>query len=300
MMSTPTTRPKIGFIGLGLMGQPMALNMAKAGYDLIVWNRSPAAAVPLRAVGARVADSAEQVFAEASIVIAMLINDAALDEVLKRGTPAFAPLVAGRTLISMGSTPPSYTRDLAKEVQAAGGRFVEAPVSGSRKPAEAGELVILLGGDPATVADVRPLMTPMSRATVVCGPVGAGMMMKLAINLYLNTMVAALGEAVNFAAHNGLDLAALQTAFEAGPMASDVLRVKLPKMVNRDFAPQAAIADVFNNTRLIADAARAANVATPLLDVAKTLYGETVTLGAARDDMAAILTAFEARTTQAT
>ena len=191
-MSTPTARPKIGFMGLGLMGQPMALNMAKAGHDLIVWNRSPAAAAPLRAAGALVADSVEHLFAEASIVIAMLIDDAALDAVLKRGTPAFAARVAGRTLISMGSTPPSYTRDLAKDVEEAGGRFVEAPVSGSRKPAEAGELVILLGGDPATVAEVRPLMAPMSRATVVCGPAGAGMMMKLAINLYLNTMVAAL------------------------------------------------------------------------------------------------------------
>jgi 3-hydroxyisobutyrate dehydrogenase len=287
---------EIGFIGLGMMGQPMALNLAKAGAKLVVWNRSANRHEALRDVGAAVASSVEEVFARARIVFLMLVNETALDAVLRRRTPAFRDLVSGHVLVSMGSNSPSYSRRLADDIEDGGGRYVEAPVSGSRKPAEAGQLVSLLGGDPRTIADIRPLLAPMCREAVFCGPVGSALLMKLAINLYLNTMLVSLAEAVHFARRQGLDLDAFKTAIDSGPMASDVTRVKIPKLVLRDFSVQAATGDALNSTRLIADAARAAGLASPLLDLSSNLYDESVQLGNGRLDMVSVIEAIEART----
>jgi 3-hydroxyisobutyrate dehydrogenase len=288
--------PAVGFIGLGVMGQPMALNLARAGTRLIVWNRSPERCEPLRAAGARVATNPAEVFAQSSVVILMLVNEAATDAVLGRGTRDFAELVAGRIVVNMGSTAPAYSRGLDADIGAAGGRYVEAPVSGSRKPAEAGRLVALLGGDAATVAQVRPLLGPMCHKTVSCGPAGNGLLMKLSLNLFLNTMIASLAEAVHFAGQQGLDLRQFQEALESGPMASDVTRVKLPKLIEQDFTLQAAMSDALNSCRLIAETARDGHVASPMLDLARELYGEAVSMGSGRLDMAAVIHAIEART----
>jgi len=288
---------EIGFIGLGGMGQPMAMNLLKAGTKLVVWNRSPERTEPLRAAGARVMEDVGGVFRQTETVIVMLADSLAIDAVLERSKLAFASRVGGHTIVSMSSVAPGYSRGLAADIHAAGGRYVEAPVSGSRKPAEAGQLVSLLGGDPETVLKIRPILAPMCREAVICGPVGNALLMKLAINLYVNTMLAGLSEAMHFAERYGLDLDAFTVAIDSGPMACDVTRVKIPKLVDRDFAVQAATADAFTSCQLIADAARAAGIASPLLDLSRKLYGESVDLGNGRLDMTSVIQSIEARTT---
>src|SRR5690242_122772 len=181
----------IGFLGLGVMGQPMALNLARAGLAPIVWNRSPDRCDAVRAAGAKVADSPAEVLRQADIVVMMLADDSAIDTVLGRGTEAFSA-VAGRTIVQMGTTSPEYSRGLEDAVRAAGGNYVEAPVSGSRKPAEAGELVAMLAGDPAAVAAVRPLLRPLCHQMFDCGPVPNALLTKLAVNIFLITMVTGL------------------------------------------------------------------------------------------------------------
>ena len=295
-LSDFSTEEKVGFIGLGVMGQPMALNLVKASVRLIIWNRTPERTDLLRDVGAVVAGSVEEVFAGSRIVILMLINETVTDTVLGRGSPAFAELVCGHVVVSMGSTAPDYSRALAADIQAAGGRYVEAPVSGSKKPAEAGELVALLGGDPDTIAEIRPVLSAMCRQALICGPVGSGLLMKLAVNLYLDTMLVGLAEAMHFADRQGLDLHTFQAAIESGPMASDLTGIKISKLITRDFSVQAAASDAYANTLLIAGQARSARIASPLLDLASQLYGETVRLGNNRHDMISVLQAIEART----
>ena len=152
----------VGFIGLGVMGQPMARNLARSGTPLIVWNRSPGRSEPVRAAGACVVADPAEVFRQARVVLLMLADDAAVDAVLGRGTPAFAANVAHHIIVHMGTTAPDYSRDLEADIAAAGGSYVEAPVSGSRAPAESGQLVAMLAGDPAAVAAVRPLLQPPS------------------------------------------------------------------------------------------------------------------------------------------
>ena len=286
----------VGFIGLGLMGRPMALNLVRAGTPLVVWNRTAAKADELSAAGARVAASPAEVFAGAEVVILMLTGEDAIDEVLGRHTPAFGVHVAGRTIVHMGTTSPSYSRGLEADVRTAGGGYVEAPVSGSRTPAEAGELVAMLAGEPAATRAVRPLLEPMCHRTTVCGAVPNALHMKLAVNLYLITMVTGLAEAVHFADRHGLDMRQFMTVLDAGPMASGVSRVKARKLVDEDFAAQAATADVLMNNRLVAAAARESGLASPLLDVCHELYGETVAQGHGDQDMVAVVRAIEART----
>jgi 3-hydroxyisobutyrate dehydrogenase len=196
----------------------------------------------------------------------------------------------------MGTTSPAYSQALEADIRAAGGSYVEAPVSGSRKPAEAGELVAMLAGERAPVDEVRPLLEPMCQETIVCGEVPAALLMKLAVNLFLITVVTGLAEAVHFADRHGLDMEQLVAVLDAGQMASSVSRVKARKLVERDFSVQAALSDVLYNNRLIAEAAREANLASPLLDLCHALYSEAEALGHGESDMAAVVRAIEART----
>jgi 3-hydroxyisobutyrate dehydrogenase len=289
--------PTVGFLGLGLMGEPMALNLARAGTPLVVWNRTPERTQALRAAGATVAPDVASVFAQADVVLVMLAHSAAIDAVLGRSNGRIAAPVAGRLLVPMGTTAPAYSQALRADVIAAGGRYVEAPVSGSRIPAQHGELVAMLAGEPEDVALVAPLLAPVCRQSVPCGPVPNALVMKLAVNLYLLTLVAGLAEAVHFAQGHGLDLDLLRSVLDGGQMASPISRVKLAKLVDEDLSPQAAAADVLYNADLVATAARAASLSTPLLDASHALYAETVALGRGSEDMAAVLHALHARTT---
>ncbi|WP_251095659.1 NAD(P)-dependent oxidoreductase [Streptomyces sp. Caat 7-52] len=289
----------VGFIGLGVMGLPMALRLASAGTPLVVWNRTPERTRPLRAAGAEVAADADEVFARAETVLLMLADEAAVDAVLGRGTPRLAARVAGRTVVHMGTTSPEYSHALETDVRAAGGRYVEAPVSGSRVPAERGQLVAMLAGEEAAVASVRPLLAPMCRETFGCGAAPGALLMKLSVNLFLITLVTGLAEAFHFAERQGLDRRLFLDVLEAGPMASGVSRMKAPKLRERDFGVQAAALDVLKNNRLIAEAARRARLASPLLDVCHTLFEETVAQGYGGEDMVAVLRAIETRTAEA-
>jgi len=285
--------PSAGFAGLGTMGEPMARNLVRAGIPLLVWNRS---AEKAHALGADVASDAADLFARSEVVFLMLTDGDAVDAVLARGTADFATRVAGRVIVHMGTTSPEYSRLLEKEIRAAGGRYVEAPVSGSRKPAEAGELIAMAAGEPAAIELVRPLLAPVCAEVEFCGPVPNGLLMKLAVNIYLITMLTGLAESVQFARAHGLDLDQFGDILGAGQMASPIMRVKVPKLLAEDFTAQAAVEDVRMNTRLISAAAEEKGLASPLLEACHALLGETEGLGYGRADMTAVIKGLEART----
>jgi 3-hydroxyisobutyrate dehydrogenase len=236
------------------------------------------------------------VFRRARVVILMLFNEEAIDAVLGRGTPGFSEMVAGHTMVNMGSTSPSYSRGLEADVRGAGGRYVEAPVSGSRKPAEAGQLVGMLAGAREDVDEVRPLLAPMCHETIVCGAIPTALWMKLSVNIFMLTMVTGLAEACHFADRHGLDRQQFLEVIDASPMASSVSRVKGAKLAAGDFSVQATVIDALRNNQLIVQEARAASVATPLLDEVHALFGETAALGHGHADMVSIIRAIEART----
>lgn len=282
-----------GFIGLGIMGQPMALNLVRSGTPLVVWNRTPARCAPLRDAGAQVATDITEVFDRCATVLLMLADERATDDVLA-GVD-----VRGHTLVQMATVSPEYSRALAIRVADAGGRYVEAPVSGSRGPAESGRLVAMLAGAPDDCARVHEIVAPMCAAVFDCGaPPPQALLTKFAVNLYMIGMVTALAEAFHFAEHHGLDPALLDAILDAGPMASTVSRAKAAKLAHNDFTAQAGLADVFRNTELIAAAARSRGIAVPVLGACRDLYDEAVRLGDTDEDMVAVIRAVRARTPQ--
>lgn len=284
----------VGFIGLGIMGLPMARNLLRAGFPLLAWNRSPGPARDLADEGAMIAADPPAVFARCRVVVLMLADEPAVDAVLRRGTPEFAS-VRDSVMVQMGTFSPGYSRALAAEVTAAGGHYVEAPVSGSRGPATEGTLVAMLAGDPAAVAEAIPIIDAMCGQRFDCGAVPSALITKLAVNLFLITQVTGLAESFHFAAWHDLDPALLRDILDAGPMASAVSRAKTAKLADGDFTAQAAIGDVHKNCVLVDDAARAAGAADPLLRVCRELFRESAALGDHGQDMAAVIRAIAAR-----
>ncbi|NCT68487.1 MAG: NAD(P)-dependent oxidoreductase [Rhodanobacteraceae bacterium] len=279
----------IGFLGIGTMGLPMAGRLLSAGFPLRVWNRTPGRCEPLIAKGAVEAASVDDLFANCTTVLVMLLNQEAVDATLQRGLPAFARRMPGRTLVMLGTTSPEYSAELEADVRRHGGRYVEAPVSGSRGPAEEGALIGMVAGEPQTVADIEPLLLPLCRQVVGCGPVPAALRLKLAVNHYLIVLVAALAEATKAAAASGVDLERFRDVLDAGPMASTVSRAKLHKLVSGDFSPQAAIRDVGQIACLVRDQARSAGVDAHLIDVATRMFATARRHGLSDLDMAAVL-----------
>ncbi|RPF22290.1 GNAT family N-acetyltransferase [Myceligenerans xiligouense] len=269
----------VGFLGLGIMGLPMARRLARGGIPLTVWNRTPKADEELAAAGARTASSVAEVFARCETVFVMLRNEAAVDQVLRGAPGTLAALVAGHTIVNMGTLSPGYSAALAAEVEQAGGHYVEAPVSGSRAPAEEGKLVAMVAGRTDVVRRVVPLLAPMCARTTACGPVPSGLTTKLAANVFLIALVTGLAEAFHFGEKHGLDPHLLRGVLDAGQMASPISRVKTAKLVADDLTAQAAISDVHMNAELIGEAAAAAGVNVPLSDVCRALYGDAVARG---------------------
>lgn len=273
----------------------MALNLCKSGIDLVVWNRSEDKCKPLQDIGASVANSPVEVFDLAQTIFLMLADSDVTDLVLGRDTPAFAERVSGRTVVNMGTTSAEYSCDLEQEIFALGGVYIEAPVFGARKPAETGQLMAMVAGDPSSVEKVLRLIAPMCAKAFACGPIPSALTMKLSVNLFLITMVTGLAESAHFAERHGLNMAQFFNILDAGPMASSVSRIKTQKLIDSDFSVQASIADVLKNNRLVVDAARLSNLASPLLDVCHDLYCESLELGHGQSDMVAVVRAIEAR-----
>ncbi|MGF6416814.1 3-hydroxyisobutyrate dehydrogenase [Stenotrophomonas sp. AN71] len=285
---------RLGFIGLGVMGTPMAGHLAQAGHSVLGWSRSGRNHAAARTSGVQTCAQLQDVFAACETVVLMLANDEAIDSVLERNTTAFADRVRSHLVINMGTSSAGYSQALGEQIRAAGGRYVEAPVSGSRVQAESAQLVILLAGDDADVAQASRLLAPLGRQCVACGQVPSALRMKLAVNLYLITLVTALGEAVHFAESHGIALERFAEVLNAGPMASEVSRIKLDKMIRQDFAVQASITDVLKNSGLVAAAARGAGMPAPMIDASDTLFAQAQQMGLGGLDMAAVLLAIRA------
>lgn len=290
------TNLRIGFLGLGTMGEPMATRLLAAGSDLTVWNRSAPARDRLVALGAQAVATPADVFVVTEVVILMLANGDAIDGTLGRRGARFGVEVGGRVVVNMGTVAPSYSLALGEDLEAAGATFVEAPVSGSKGPALAGELVGMMAGEQRALDLVEGLLAPITSAVFRCGAVPRALETKLAVNTYLITMVVGLTEAFAFAERRGVDPAVLCRVLDAGPMASTVSRGKLAKLVEGDRSAQAAVGDVLYNSRLILDAAGQASALVPLTTACATLLAETESRGHGTKDVVAVVDALRSST----
>jgi 2-hydroxy-3-oxopropionate reductase len=228
---------KIGFIGLGLMGKPMARNLLEAGAALTVTSRSPGPAEELEALGANRAASPREVTAASDIVILMVTDTPSVDAVLHGDDGVLAGLAAGKTLIDMGTTKVRETRAWADEANARGAAYVDAPVSGGTVGAEAGNLTIMIGASDDTIATVMPVFEVLGQNITHIGDVGAGQVTKTANQAIVGVTLAAVAEGLTLAARAGVDPAKVREALLGGFAESRVLDLHGGRMVERAFEP---------------------------------------------------------------
>ena len=279
---------RVALAGLGTMGLPIARRLIATGIDLGVWNRSPAPAAALAGDRARVADSFAALLADHDIVLLMLIDEAAADAVLLRSDDGLGVGVAGKLIVQMGTTSLDHSSALQRAIDAGGGRYVEAPISGSRIPAERGELVAMIAGAADDKARIMPLFERFTASVVDCGEVPQALAMKLASNLLLGPIMVGLIDATAFARRAGLDMELFGNVLLGGQMASPILRAKLAKLLADDHSPHAAIGNVIVSAGTALDAATALGLDRTLLRACLERFVAAADAGLAGEDVTAM------------
>jgi len=284
----------IGFIGLGIMGLPMATNLLKSGHRLCVYNRTVSKAESLRAAGAVVAATPCQLAEQCDTIILMLTGPQAIDEVLHGAEGLLAADVSGKTIINMSSVAPAYARELASMLREQGAIPLDAPVSGSRKPAEDGTLVILAGGDTDTIAAVEPLLLTMGKKVVRCGDAGKGSAMKMTVNLLLGIMMSGFAEAVNYGEKAGLDTATLLDTILAGPLGCGLFQLKREMFIEHSYPAQFPYRHMAKDAGFILATAAEIEAPVPLGHMLAGLYRSDAAAELADSDFAAVKQILEA------
>lgn len=228
---------KVGFVGLGAMGAPMAGHLLAAGHELAVWARRPQSAAPLAQAGATVCDTPAALAARSEVVISIVTASADV-EALAFGAQGLADgFRPGAIHVDMSTIAPATARELAARYAQQGVGWVDAPVSGGSQGAIDGTLAIMAGGEEATLQAVMPLLQAMGKRIVHIGPAGAGQVAKACNQMIMVSAIQACAEAMRLAAAHGLDLATVRHALAGGSAGSRVLDVMGERMVKRDFRP---------------------------------------------------------------
>lgn len=227
---------KVGFIGLGVMGEPMARHLRAAGHDLAVWARRPTSAAALVAAGVPLCATPAELAARSEVVITIVTGSADVDALAFGADGLAAGFAPGTIHVDMSTIAPAVARSLAERYAARGIGFVDAPVSGGGQGARDATLAIMAGAEPQVLERVRPLLAAMGKRIVHIGPPGAGQVAKACNQMIMVSAIQACAEAVRLANAHGVDVAAVRTALMGGSAVSRVLEVMGGRMVERDFA----------------------------------------------------------------
>jgi 3-hydroxyisobutyrate dehydrogenase len=285
-MNSPSEGVAAAVLGTGIMGSAMARNLVAAGLSTTVWDRSPDATAPLAEAGAAVAASPSEAVRDARVVITMLPTAEIVNAVIFDGGVAEA-FAEGAVWAQMGTIGVTATQQAAIRL----GQlrpdvlFVDAPVSGSKGPAEAGQLLILASGLPAAEPIVRPAFLAMGRKTVWLGEAGQGSKLKLAVNAYMSTLIEGVAEALELTARLGIDASSLAEAIEGGPLDAPIADAKLHKMEQGDFAPEFPLEWALKDVDLALAEAGDDNL--PLLAALSRQWHAAVAAGHGRADVSA-------------
>jgi 3-hydroxyisobutyrate dehydrogenase-like beta-hydroxyacid dehydrogenase len=286
-------KPKIGFMGLGIMGTPMTANLLKAGYPVMVYNRTPEKAEPLVKLGAGMAANPKALAKGADVVIAMVTGPEALGDLLWGPDGAGGAFNHSKVFINMSSVSPRYTRDLARELEPTGVTFIDAPVSGTKKPAEDGTLIILAGGPQDRVQELEPVLLAMGKKVVYCGAAGQGSMMKMFINLLLGMMMEGFAEALNFGRLGGLTLEAMLDTVYSGPLNCAMFQMKAANIQNNTYPTAFPLKHMTKDAKFVVDTAFDLGAPVPVGQMILHLYRTGVAQGWGDEDLSAIARVLE-------
>jgi 2-hydroxy-3-oxopropionate reductase len=283
---------KLGFIGLGIMGAPMAGHLRAAGHDLFVSTRSGAHGALLEA-GAVACSSAADVASQADIIFTMVPDTPDVEKVLFASQGVASTLTAGKTVVDMSSISPIATKDFAARIQALGCDYLDAPVSGGEVGAKAASLTIMVGGSEAAFARVLPLLQLMGKNITHVGAVGDGQTTKVANQIIVALNIAAVAEALVFASKAGADPAKVRQALMGGFAASRILEVHGERMIKRTFKPGFRIGLHQKDLNLALQGARALGVSLPQTAGAAQLMQACDAQGLGQMDHSALVKALE-------
>ncbi len=271
------------------MGRPMAENLAKAGHEVSVWNRTAGKDVE----GARTATSPADAARGTEVVWICVSDTKAVEDVLFGANGVAESLAAGMTIVDSSTIAPSATQNFAARVKAQGVNYVDAPVTGSKVAAEGGTLIFMVGGEGAVVDTLSPLFAAMGKKIFRMGETGKGHAAKLVMNLQIAMIYEGFAEALTLGAKLGVDAETLLPLINASMVKSGVVEYKAPFVLKRDFSPNFPLRLMYKDLRLAREAAKQARVKLPGLETVEELYEIAAEDGQGDLDYAATLTLLE-------
>lgn len=270
---------RVGFIGLGIMGLPMAMNILRGGYQLTAYNRTRSKAEPLRAMGAYIANSPREVAERSDVVIAMVTDGPDVEEILFGREGVVEGARPGLIFIDMGTNSPEYARSFAERLSRYGVEFLDAPVTGGDKGAREGTLTIMVGGKYEVFKKVEPVLRTMGKNIVYVGDVGSGQLMKLLNQIVVAINMIALTEAIHLARKAGVDEEKLYQILSSGAANSFTVQYYMPKIMKNDLEPGFRAAHLKKDLGYALKTASKISARLPATELAYRLYEDLVGAG---------------------
>jgi 2-hydroxy-3-oxopropionate reductase len=287
------TTKKIGFIGLGIMGRPMAKNLLKAGYSLVVYDIIPSAVEDVVKAGAQGAGSAKEAAAKTEVVITMLPDSAEVRQAILGEGGVIEGIRSGSLVIDMSSINPLVSQEIARTLKTRGVEMLDAPVSGGEPMAIQGTLSIMVGGDKVRFNDCLPIFKHLGKNIVLAGSLGAGGFTKLCNQIIVALNIAAVGEALTLGVKAGLDPEVIFQAIRGGLAGSTVMEAKVPMIIGRNFKPGFKVKLHLKDLNNALSTAKDLGVPLPLTGLMQQILVSLVTEGKQENDHSAIATFFE-------
>ena len=283
----------IGFIGLGIMGRPMAKNLVDAGYTVVGYNRSDEPVDELVSSGGEGAETAAEVATRTDVVITCLPDSEVVAQVMREEHGIIDGLDGGETVIDMSTISPTVTEELAAELDELGVDMLDAPISGGEEGAIDGTLSIMVGGDADVLAEHRELFEVMGETVTHCGPNGAGQVTKACNQIVVANTIEAVSEALVFAEKAGADLEAVVEAISGGAAGCWTLDNRAPRMIRGNFEPGFFASYQYKDLRIATDAGEAFGAPMPITEVTHELYKSMEENGMGRDDNSGVMQIIE-------
>ncbi|KAG8481827.1 hypothetical protein CXB51_027231 [Gossypium anomalum] len=300
---------RVGFLGLGIMGSPMALNLIKAGCDVIVWNRTKSKCDPLISLGANLcassaeaalccywySSSPEEVAANCDVTFAMLADPESAIDVACGKNGAVSGMGPGKGYVDVSTVDVATSKLINEHIKARGALFLEAPVSGSKKPAEDGQLIFLTAGDRSLYELVSPLLDILGKSRFYLGEVGNGAAMKLVVNMIMGSMMASFSEGILLSKKVGLDPSVLVEVVSQGAISAPMYSLKGPSMVKSQYPTAFPLKHQQKDLRLALGLAESVSQSTPIAAAANELYKVAKSYGLSDEDFSAVIEALKAK-----
>jgi len=286
-------KPNIGWIGTGIMGAPMALNLLRAGYAMTVFNRTRSKLEPLTSQGARIAESPADAASVSDISISIVSDSPDVEAVYLAANGVCAGLKPGTLCIDMSTVSPDSARMVSRAVTEKGGTFLDAPVSGGKTGAEAGTLSIMVGGSEPDLQRACPIFEVLGRSVVHCGPTGHGQLTKLCNQILCGLNLLAVSESLVFARKLGLDPEVVMKAVSKGAAQSWALENLGPRMIRRDFAPMFMVDLQQKDLRIALHSARQAAASLPGTALVSELLTSNQATGEGKEGTQALVKVIE-------